>query len=205
MAEIAKISAELCTRTLALMKDDTSKGALDRLYATYFLLTSGNEVTKHKNSIMTSISKIEAGLMGDLTVKIFTSTNREGRGALGYVTNRDPNSKKGKNNKISVKQFLTAPNGDGKYMIARQAGAIHIAEKVLDNKYLAVVTFLHEASHRFAGTHDSDDNGYFEDDGSPGTSFTVNSWELATHNADSFGWFIAKAGKLHPLGNAIAI
>lgn len=46
-------------------------------------------------------------------------------------------------------------------------GDIHLDRDTINNDMtMAVITFIHEATHRFANTDDHDDRGYFKSDGS---------------------------------------
>ena len=68
------------------------------------------------------------------------------------------------------------------------AGDIHIDQDTLDDTELSIITFIHEATHKYAGTDDYDDRGYLENDGldfqEPGLTKTE-----ALNNADSYAWF----------------
>lgn len=70
-------------------------------------------------------------------------------------------------------------------------GDIHVDRGLFSsNMNLATITFIHEATHRYANTEDLDDQGYIENDGS-------DFWEPgltkidALRNADSYAWFVA--------------
>ena len=72
------------------------------------------------------------------------------------------------------------------------AGDIHIDQDSLDDTELSIITFIHEATHKYAGTDDYDDRGYLENDGldflEPGLTKTE-----ALNNADSYAWFCYSA------------
>jgi len=71
-------------------------------------------------------------------------------------------------------------------------GEIHIDKQTIrTDMTMAVITYLHEATHRFANTDDHGDQGYFKSDGSsyiqPGLT-----WQQALRNADSYAYFVYK-------------
>ena len=71
-------------------------------------------------------------------------------------------------------------------------GEIHIDKATVRNDMtMAVITYIHEATHRFVNTDDHGDQGYFRSDGSdysqPGLS-----WQQALRNADSYAYFVYK-------------
>lgn len=71
-------------------------------------------------------------------------------------------------------------------------GEIHLDKKtVKTDMTMAVITYVHEATHRFSNTDDHDDRGYFRADGTayvqPGLT-----WQQALNNADSYAYFVYK-------------
>jgi hypothetical protein len=71
-------------------------------------------------------------------------------------------------------------------------GEIHVDKMTIrSNMTMAVITYIHEATHRFSNTDDYGDQGYFKSDGSdfvaPGLT-----WQQALNNADSYAYFVYK-------------
>jgi hypothetical protein len=71
-------------------------------------------------------------------------------------------------------------------------GEIHLDKNtVRTDMTMAVITYIHEATHRFSNTNDYADRGYFKSDGSsyiqPGLT-----WQQALNNADSYAYFVYK-------------
>ncbi len=71
-------------------------------------------------------------------------------------------------------------------------GEIHIdTQTIRTDMTMAVITYIHEATHRFCNTDDHGDKGYFKSDGSsycqPGLT-----WNQALINADSYAYFVYK-------------
>jgi|GEM_PF-5953962 len=67
-------------------------------------------------------------------------------------------------------------------------GDIHLDTDVLDDFDLAVVTFIHEATHKFASTNDYGDAGYLKNDGLRFRKDGLQNAQ-ALNNADSYAWF----------------
>lgn len=71
-----------------------------------------------------------------------------------------------------------------------QQGDIHINKRNLDGRNfgLSAITYIHEASHRFAQTHDHGKKGYCDGEGVyKGEGLTAQE---ACNNADSYAWFV---------------
>ncbi len=71
-------------------------------------------------------------------------------------------------------------------------GEIHLDTTTIRNDMtMAVITYIHEATHRFSNTDDHGDQGYFRSDGS---SFCMPglTWQQALNNADSYAYFVYK-------------
>ncbi len=80
-------------------------------------------------------------------------------------------------------------------------GDIHLREAIVtsDNREdsrLRCVTVVHEATHKFVGTHD---HGYFSLEGTYARREKVNV-NTALQNADSFAWFTHQVGREKFLG-----
>ncbi len=67
-------------------------------------------------------------------------------------------------------------------------GDIHIDRDTLDDAELSIITFIHEATHKYASTADHGDSGYLDNSGlqfdAPGLTK-----KQALNNADSYAWF----------------
>ena len=70
-------------------------------------------------------------------------------------------------------------------------GAMQMSDKVLAQGRLGVITLIHEATHKYAGTRDY---SYFDDDSITPES-TFDDKNLALQNADSYAYFILKVGR----------
>lgn len=73
-------------------------------------------------------------------------------------------------------------------------GDVHVSPGLFSEKknlHLAIVTFIHEATHRFAGTDDFGDKGYIDNDGNKFWKSGITK-SNALENADSYAWFIYK-------------
>ena len=72
-------------------------------------------------------------------------------------------------------------------------GDIHINKKtLLDREFgMRVLSYLHEASHKYAKTHDYGERGYCDGNG----NYKVQglTFQEACNNADSYAWYIWQA------------
>jgi hypothetical protein len=69
-------------------------------------------------------------------------------------------------------------------------GDIHLDQGMLDDPVRTLIVFIHEASHKYAGTYDHDDRGFLKDNGTEFRAPGLTKQE-ALNNADSYGWFCA--------------
>lgn len=73
-------------------------------------------------------------------------------------------------------------------------GDIHVTrDYIMNNRFQAVRTLIHEASHRFAQTDDFDEQGYMEADGSDFREPGITA-EQCLRNADSYAYFCMAVG-----------
>jgi hypothetical protein len=73
-------------------------------------------------------------------------------------------------------------------------GDIHVTrDYIMNNRYQAVRTFIHEATHRFANTDDFDEQGYMEADGSDFREPGITAAQCL-RNADSYAYFCMAMG-----------
>ena len=83
---------------------------------------------------------------------------------------------------FSSRHNLGTRNGE---LVSR--GDIHIDRDVLGGE-LAVITFIHEATHKYADTVDHGDSGYVDNSGSDFDAPGLTTAQ-ALNNADSYAWF----------------
>jgi hypothetical protein len=73
-------------------------------------------------------------------------------------------------------------------------GQIHVTrDYVLNNRYQAVRTFIHEATHKFADTDDFDEQGYIFADGSDFREPGITAAQCL-NNADSYAYLCMACG-----------
>jgi hypothetical protein len=148
-------------------------------YANRYFLTDRKLIEARDLVIMKLIiTKIWNGLSGDITLKI---------GDLGAGTLGEVNSKIGKPDvKAYHNQMMYADSG-----VVERSGAIRLSDEAMNGGSLGVLTLIHEASHKYAGTMDY---CYFKSDGlTPESTFTDKNYALV--NADSYAWFVVKVGR----------
>lgn len=187
----------LCLRTLSRL-EQPDKDAKKYGYR-YFFLDPDQDNSKSYEAIKYIVGLIGTGLAEKgLVIKVNSALGATG--VTGYVNVRklefDPNGKelikKGKNNGT-----LVAAHDSKGGVTTKRAGAIHVKLSTIKDVRIGVQTILHEASHRYGGTHDFDQKGYFSNDGdnprNPQEFYRPND---ALYNADSYGWFILKVGRM---------
>jgi hypothetical protein len=73
-------------------------------------------------------------------------------------------------------------------------GQIHVSrDYVMNNRYQAVRTFIHEATHKFANTDDFDEQGYIFADGSDFRQPGITAAQCL-NNADSYAYLCMACG-----------
>ncbi len=73
-------------------------------------------------------------------------------------------------------------------------GDIHVTrDYIMNNRFQAVRTFIHEATHRFANTDDFGEQGYMHADGSDFRAPGITA-EQCLNNADSYAYFCMAMG-----------
>lgn len=67
-------------------------------------------------------------------------------------------------------------------------GAIHIGRNIVKQSEMRIITFIHEASHKYADTYDYGESGYMKESGA---SFREEGLKKpqALNNADSYAYF----------------
>jgi hypothetical protein len=162
----------------------------------YFLTGKGGPSKSELRQMRFVVSSTRTGLSGDMTLKI-------GK-LVGRPTDEKPD---GKDVRGAVRQKLgDAPRkafhtvgpelkprvfdiGSPKNWVM---GAIRLDDETLAGPGpLGLVTLIHEATHKYAGTIDY---RYFKDDGVEPKG-TFNSRAKALCNADSYAWFVVAIGK----------
>jgi hypothetical protein len=177
--------------TLAAMNIDDWSGAARKAAKIAFLnesLSEGNRAIIKKALISTAV-----GIVGSHDVKMTEADHAKGGNYVNIHNSAKPSSS-------SVTNMQTGS--------AEHIGHIHVSrEKVQSSPAYAMITYIHEATHRYAGTVDYGDTGYFFL-----TKYLTTGevqWRdpgltaaQALTNADSYALFVAEtckaAGKKFP-------
>jgi len=197
VTQAMRVARELCTRALSSL--DGGDPAVAKWAAVYFLL-DGPGLTQHKQTIRTIIEATANGLQASNSIKVDRVSEH---GSRGFVMDRPPTDPGDR----ELAQLL----GEDRYARAvpvkvhletggtvdRERGSIHVSSYLIDKPLGLVQTIIHEATHRYAGTHDA-----ILDGTTYGYIRGGNEWivpgitpGLALYNADSYGWFVVKVGK----------
>jgi hypothetical protein len=126
------------------------------------------------------ITLVANGMGSDMTIKVGTLVGRNDKDVHGSVR---------QTMKADTKSYhtRTVDLDDGKTW---RMGAMRIDEATLQSGDLGVVTLIHEATHKYAGTNDY---CYFKDNAVDPRG-TFNDKTEALKNADSYAWFVFKVG-----------
>lgn len=163
----------------------------------YFLTPLYSIAAEDLAIIRTVITKTRTGLDGDVTLKTGSTLSGSGAGTLGKVAFKDKDDFSAQDfaNQVKSKSYHTwTPTMNASVADdykQRRRGAMHVKSSTLQDKVLGPVTFIHEATHKFAGTWDY---CYFNNDGTKPES-TFDDKESALGNADSYAYFIYTLGK----------
>ncbi len=145
--------------------------------ARYFKCAPGGPDQNDVNTVLKKLELVMNGINTKINLKVAADDD-----AYGYVGFRG--GIKGVMRGVFSKRHNIGTRG-GK-MVSR--GDIHLDRDVLDDEGLAIITFIHEATHKYASTADHGDSGYLANDGvafeAPGLTRTQ-----ALNNADSYAWF----------------
>jgi len=163
---------------------------LDALMALYFFTDPAGATQREVNLVMSKLELAMNGMNGKINLKL----HPDPQGAHGYV-NFVPDAKG-----LARGLFLPGHNVGtvGAQTVGR--GDIHLGRHRLGSADRAVVTFIHEAMHKYASLADHDMRGQVRDvggadDGSYYIAPGLTKAE-ALNNADSYGWFCYFAGDL---------
>jgi hypothetical protein len=177
---------ELLQATLAQLNNAPSGSAYKRFANRYFLTPTSGPSPTDLATIKSIIILTSNGLGADNTIKVGNNVGRNDKDVHGSVSNARTADSKSYHNQVRDLD-------DGKMY---RTGAIRMDEDTLLNGgRLAVVTLLHEATHKFAGTNDY---CYFKDD-SYSADGDFNDKTEALKNADGYAWFIYKMGNTYHL------
>ncbi|MGE3647136.1 MAG: hypothetical protein AB7G10_02290 [Reyranellaceae bacterium] len=170
----------LLRRTSAALSVTISKETI-ALANRYFLTGAFQIGTQDLKTIKANLELITNGIASNMTIKIGDLPGSGDDDVHGEV------SSQGNLNLVKPYHNVAFRHASGANM---KYGAIKIATGTLNQDRLGVETFIHEASHKYAGTKDY---CYFNDDSiTPDGVFDDKNEALV--NADSYGWFVYNVG-----------
>jgi hypothetical protein len=181
-----KLARTYLANTLAQLQNQQPPGAVLKYAHRYFLTPENAIPAPDLQKILSVIVKTGNGLAGDQTIKVGLLVGRDDKDVHGSVRQRMRANTKSYHN-----QAVDLDDGDTWRM-----GAMRIDADTLEKGgRLGVVTLIHEATHKYAGTNDY---CYFKNnsrDPNPGTGKSFNDKAEALKNADSYAWFTYKVGR----------
>jgi hypothetical protein len=176
-----KLAQDLLQRTDAqLHAPKLSKDVLK--YAHRYFLTPADKIdTGDLQKMQSVITLVVNGMGSDMTIKVGKNVGGNDKDVHGSVRQTKKDSSKSYHTSV-----VDLDDGETWRM-----GAMRIDESTLETKRLGVVTLVHEATHKYAGTNDY---CYFKDNSrEPNGAFTDKNEALK--NADSYAWFVLKVGR----------
>lgn len=182
-ADKTKITGQLsrgiaCLDAALTATNGTLSAHTKEMAARYFLTSDSGPTGAQLTKIREFLHLTYNGLKSETTFKL------GGDGAFGFVVRSAVAA--------GTEGSIAYPNGK---TYSRAGHTIHVSKKRLLTRgdELAVVTFIHEASHKYANTFDHGDQGYRKHDDSgwdePGLLV-----DQALVNADSYGYFAYRVG-----------
>jgi hypothetical protein len=176
--ETVEISRQVLPKVIANLswRSSATRATVNNLMNLYFL----TGVDPSSSAITTVLSKLELvqnGISAKINLKV--APNASAYGYVGFKT-----GKMGVMRGIfSSRHNFGTRNGK---IVSR--GDIHIDQDTLDDQDLSIITFIHEATHKYASTADFGNSGYTDNSGltfdAPGLTPVQ-----ALNNADSYAWF----------------
>ncbi len=187
----------LLGRTNALLYGSPLSHEVIAMAKRYFLTGNSGPSKSELAQMRFVVTATRTGLSSDMTLKIGSSVGRNGSDPHGAVANRVGNQ--GSKPHHTVVPDLGPTKHFWQNQPNRVQGAMRLNDKTLLGP-LGIVTLIHEATHKFAGTIDY---SYFLADGvTPESKFT--SREKALANADSYAYFVINVGEeIKWSGNAL--
>jgi hypothetical protein len=150
-----------------------------------FLTGSAGPSEAQKKEICRVLTMTKTGACGSTTIKVGSSAD-----ANGYVNlHKDMMHKVFMSSKVKSLQ-----SGKTEYVGRAHVDRAYITNDTAENRKRAILTFIHESTHRYAGTVDYDDQGYIS-----ATTYLAGNGirfrepgldtEKALTNADSYAVF----------------
>ncbi len=149
----------------------------NRYMARYFLCDSARPDMGDVNTVLKTHELVTNGINTNFNLKV--ALDDDAHGYVGFRTG----FKGVMRGVFSSRHNLGKRNGK---TVSR--GDIHLDRDALDDRGLAIITLIHEASHKYASTADFGDSGYLEDDGVDFEAAGLTNAQ-ALRNADSYAWF----------------
>lgn len=161
--------------------------AAGRMLAARYFLTDEQAGPSKKDlaRIWTVLRATLVGLSGDLTLKVGAEIEDGDPSTMGYVMRWKGEATKAHHSYVPSLQARKFP---WQKPTSYVRGAIHITTDTVIGS-LGLVTLIHEATHKYAGTVDY---CYFDDDDGMTPTSKFTNKDKALTNADSFAYFAVK-------------
>lgn len=175
LSGIVTESRRILQQVIGWVSWPTDRDRLNRHFGRYFLNPAPS--MNDRNECVKCLEKTMNGINSKINIKVAPDDS-----AYGYVGFRT-GAAGALRGVFSPRHNLGKRNGG---IVSR--GDIHLDRDVLDDRGLAIITFIHEATHKYASTADHGDSGYLDDDGLTFSAPGMTPAQ-ALNNADSYAWF----------------
>jgi hypothetical protein len=178
---------ESLQKTIQVLDGKTLSTDVKTLATRYFLTSKSGPSSGEITQIRLVLSRTLTGLSGDLTIKIgklVGSNDKDVHGSVRQIAGS-----------TAVKSYhnVVGEMGSNRFFWQKPKNYVMHAMRIEDETLLGpvgLVTIIHEATHKFAGTNDY---SYFRRDGiTPADKFTSKT--KALENADSYAYFAVNVG-----------
>ena len=133
--------------------------------------------TRAKGRVLSVLELIQGGMRGGFSLKTDVTSTSRFTNVFGIDEDHVP----------GIEGYVRGVGGSN-------VGNIHVNRNyIMNNRFMAVCTMIHEASHRFAQTADFGEQGYIRDDGSDFREPGITA-EQCLRNADSYAFICMTMG-----------
>lgn len=150
-AAVVDASRTMVSNAVTLTEGAVWSDKLKAAAAACFLTDAGGPSEEERKAINKVLGMTKSGISGSTTIKVGSSAD-----ANGYVNlHRDWKHKLFLSHKVKSLQ-----SGKSEYIGRAHVDRSYIENFSQENRARAIITFIHESTHRYAGTVDFDDMGY---------------------------------------------
>ena len=184
VGSIVAASRQTLQQVIAELVWPTNKAGRDAHAARYFLTPASGPTQDQLGKILSVLELTMNGINGKINVKV--ADDPSAYGYVGFQTGATGVARGifSPRHNFGTRQGKIVSRGD----IHMDLNRINRVRPEIQSWELGIITFIHEATHKYASTADHGDSGYLNNDGltfdAPGLTTAQ-----ALNNADSYAWF----------------